>query len=202
MRSDLFSYMQSLQPQMRNSAQTTAGGLSSAAADPFWGQAKNYASNELGGNYLAGSPQLDRSIAANTSQQMASAADASSRLKSGFGKNGMGFSTGYTQADEANKAAAAANAGRTNAQESFANYSTERANQNNAPQLFQSAQSAPLNYLSQIPSTLLSSLGQEGNLLSSLSSGGQVITPNTSQNIDPSLGSNIMNGFSGIIGSL
>jgi hypothetical protein len=195
MRSQLFNYMQGISPQMASSSQDTASRLTSSANDPFWGSAQQQARDTMAGRYLAGSPQLDRAMAANTSRALSSAADEDARLKSQFGKTGMGFSTGYQQASQANRSALMADAARGNAATYLQNYMAERANQNAAPGAYQQAQTAPLNYLSQVPSTLMAPLNQQGNLLTALSSGGQVVTPNSTETYTPSMAANVMQGI-------
>ena len=109
-RGNLFNYMGGLAPQMNQSAQQLASGLTSAAGSSFYPSAQRFAENTMAGNYLAGSPQLDKAMAANQSQAMAGAADENARIKSDMGKSGMGMSTAYQQAAQGNTTAAAADA--------------------------------------------------------------------------------------------
>lgn len=197
-REQLFNYLGQMQPSLNAAGQATASGLQSAAANPGWGQAATLANNTMAGDYLAGSPQLDSAMQANTRQQMASAADTNARLKSQMGLNGMGFSTAYDQAAQANNASAAANAANTNAQTYLQNYQAERQNQNNAVNNLATATSQPLNYLQGVSGAMEQPLTQAGNLLSALSSGGQVFTSGTSGSYSPSTGSSILQGIGGL----
>ncbi len=136
-------------------------------------------------------------MATNQAAALADAANETARLKSTYGRNGMAFSTAAQQADQAARAAANARASQTNAGAYLQNYLAERGNQNNAVGLLGQATQAPLSYLGQVSNAYASPLTQAGNLLSGLSSGGQVITTGTSQSgtYSPSMGSNIMNGL-------
>lgn len=187
---------------MGASASSLAGRMPADVNAPQWKSAENLATRNLSGAYLNGSPQLDRAMAANRAGTLAAASDATARIKSQFGKAGMGWSTGYQQAAQSNQAAAGADAGRTSANAYLQNYMNERQTQNAAPGQFAAAKAAPFNYLSQASQSVMSPLAAQGNLLSALSSGGQVITPNSTQTVNPSLGSSIVNGWAGVVGNL
>lgn len=201
-RSGLFNQMQAMSPYTTGAATSLASRLPGDVNAPGWQAGTDLASRTMGGSYLNGSPQLDRAMAANRAGTLASAADQTARIQSQFGKSGMGWSTANQQAAQGNMAAAGAEAGRTNANTYAQNYAMERANQNAAPQAYAASKAAPFNYLSNATGAVNSPLSAQGNLLSALSSGGQVVTPNSTQSINPSLGSSIMNGFSGVMGSL
>jgi hypothetical protein len=198
MRDSLFGYLRSNQGAMNQAGQDFAGALKTAANDAGFGSAGNLARGEIAGNYLNGSPALDRAMAYNRAASISSAADQDARIRSNYGRNGMAFSTGAQQAEQAGRAAANASAAQTNAQTYLQNYLGERANQNNAVNLLAAAKQAPLSYLSGVSNALVSPLTQAGNLLSGLSSGGQTITTGTSGTYSPSLGANIMTGLSGL----
>jgi hypothetical protein len=133
---------------------------------------------------------------------MAQSANENARQQSQFAKNGMALSTGDIQAQGANTAAAAAQAQNTNAQLGLQNYQAERGAQQGAPTMMQQASSAPLSYLNQVSPALMAPASAQGNILSALSGGGQVTNLGSSQAINPSMGSDILNGFSGVVGSL
>lgn len=198
MRTQLFNYLGQYQPAMNAAGQSYASGLQSAAANPGWAQAADLANKTMAGDYLHGSPELDAAMTANTRQAMASAADSGARIKSQMGMNGMGFSTANQEAQQANTASAAANAANTNAQTYLQNYLSERQNQNNAVNNLATATSTPLNYLQGVSGAMEQPLTQAGNLLSALSSGGQVFTSGTSGSYSPSMGSSILQGIGGL----
>lgn len=194
MRDQLFGYLRSNQGAMNQAGQDFAGELKSAATDPGFRSAGNLARREIAGDYLGGSPELNRAMAYNRAASISSAADQDARIRSNYGRNGMAFSTGAQQAQQAGRAAANTAAEQTNAQAYLQNYLAERANQNNAVNALAAAKQAPLSYLSGVSNALISPLTQAGNLLSGLSSGGQVISTGSSGTYSPSLGSDIMNG--------
>lgn len=172
-------------PQLRSQIFKEMG--QRAPSDAQWTNVNNLTNRNLSGANLNGSPALDRAMATNRAETLASAADATARTRSQMGKVGMGWSTANQQAAQSGQAAAGAAAGRTNANAYLQNYANERAIQNQAPGQL----SAPLDYLS-----------RKASLVSGLSSGGQVITPNTTQNLDPSIASTMMNTYASIMGSL
>lgn len=194
--------MRRFSPYLSSASSDIASRIPGDVNAPQFKQAENLATRNLSGANLNGSPQLDRAMAANRASTMASAANETARIRSQFGRAGMSFSTGNQQAAQSAKAAAGAAASRDNAQTYFQNYAMERANQNAAPAQFAMAKAAPFNYLSQASGALMAPLSNQGNLLSALSSGGQVITPQTTQSLNPSLGSSIVNGWAGVVGNL
>ncbi len=185
-------------PTMTQAGERLASGLEGAASNPGWSAASGLAQKNIAGDYLNGSPALDRAMAWNRAQTMADAADATARIKSAYGKNGMAFSTASQQADQAARAAAGARANQTSAQTYLQNYMAERGNQNNGGAMLAQSTGTPLNYLSQVSGAYASPLTQAGNLLSGLSSGGQVFSTGQSGSYSPSMGANIMNGLGGL----
>lgn len=202
MRSQIFNYLGSIAPTLQQSGAKVASQLGTDAQNPYFNTAASNAEKTIAGNYLNGSPELDRAMATSRAASLASAADQGARLRSLDAKNGMSFSTADQQAQEANNAAANAQAQNTNAQTYLQNYLAERGNQVNGTTQLQTALAGPLNYLSGIPGAYTSPLGAEGNLLTSLSGGGQVFNTGQSGTYSPSTGSSILNGFSGVMGSL
>ena len=195
MRSQLYSYLGGYLPQMTGAAQDYAGALSKAAANPGFEQASSLAGQELNGNYLNGSPALNRALALQKAGAMGDAAGETARVKSGFNQNGMAFSSANQQADQSARAATAQRADTSNAQAVLQNYQTERGNQANAGSALQSAVSAPLSYLGGVSSAYTQPLQSAGNILSGLSSGGPIFSAGTSGTYSPSTGSDIMNGL-------
>jgi len=205
MRDSLFDYMKGMNPQLQSAAQSVASGANAGVNDPAYKTAQSNARQTIAGNYLEGSPQLNRAIAADTSRTIAGAADADARIKSEMAKSGMGFSTGAQQASEANKTAAATEAGRTSAGAYLQNYLAERQNQAAGSGQLQAAQSAPLQYLSQASSAAMAPSTAQGQLLQALSGGGQTITPKVDEWTHPSQFASFLNGMGGLtsgIGSL
>lgn len=201
-RSNIYSQMQGMNAPLTAAASQVASGAAAGMNSPAWREGQNLATQNLSGQYLHGSPELDAAMAANRAGTLASAADAAARQKSDYTRAGMGWSTGNQQAAQSDMAAAGAQAGRTNADIYAQNYANERANQNAAPGQYAAATAAPLNYLNQATMTANAPLQVQGNLLSGLSSGGQVITPNQSSTSTSSMGSNIMNGISALLGAV
>lgn len=202
LRNGIFNAMSGYTPQLNAAAGQAANTLSAGMSNPAWQEGQNLATRNLSGAYLNGSPQLDKAMAENRSATMAASADQNARTQSQFAKAGMGWSTANQQATQAGTASAAGNADRDAANTYLQNYQFERGNQNAAPQQFAAASAAPFNYLSQGSQATLAPLAQQGNILSALSSGGQVVTPNTTQSINPSTGSSILNGWAGVVGNL
>jgi hypothetical protein len=198
MRSQVFNYLSGAMPQMAQAGQDYAAALKGAASNAGWGQEAKLAQDTLAGKYLNGSPQLDRALATNRAAAQADAANQTARIRSGYGKNGMGFSTASQQADQSNRASANAQANQTNTQAYLQNYLAERGNQNNAGSMLAQAVGTPLNYMGGVSGAYASPLGQIGNILSALSSGGQSIATNSHAIDSPSAGSSVLSG----IGSL
>lgn len=200
----LFSYLGGSMPQMQQAGLNYAGALQGAAVAPGWQAAQNNATQTAAGNYLAGSPELNAALARNQATAGAAAADEVAREKATLSKNGMAFGTPEQEAAQSTVASANANAANTNAQTYLQNYLSERAAQNNSGNMLAQATGTPLSYLGSVPGAYTSGLTPAGNLLSALSSGGQVFQTSAGQtgsqngNYNPSIGSDILNG----IGSL
>jgi hypothetical protein len=203
MRSNMFDYLNSQTPQLQQAGQAAGQAAQTAAANPGYAAAAAQANQNIAGDYLAGSPQLNAAMAQNTAQQMGSAANTNARTQSQYAMNGMNYSTANQQAAQANMGAAAASAANTNAQTFLSNYQAERANQNNGATQLNTATSAPLSYLNQVSSSETAPEQQIGNIISGLSSGGQVANGGGTQAMsdNPSTGSDIMNGMS-VLGDL
>lgn len=195
LRNQLFNYLGGYLPSSTQAGQTYASALQSQANNPIWGQVASNASKNAAGDYLAGSPVLDRALAQQAGQARAAAAGSDARIRSQYAKNGMSFSTGNQQAQEANEGATNASINANNSNAYLQNYLAERQNQNNAGNQYASAAAAPLSYLGQVSGAYTQPLSQAGNLLSGLSSGGQTITTGSSGVYSPSTGSDILNGL-------
>lgn len=203
MRTSLFNYLKGQTPSLEQAGQAAGSAATEAANNPGWAEAQAQAQKNINGDYLAGSPQLDAAMNQNQVQQLRASADQNAQAASKYALNGMDFSTAHDQAAQANTAAAASSAANTNAQTYLQNYLAERTNQNNGATQLQTATNAPLSYLNQVSANETAPLTQIGNIISGLSSGGQVVGTggSTQQSDNPSTGSDIMNGFS-VLGNL
>ena len=195
------SYLGANLGQMNQGAQNYASALQTAAAAPGFGAAQSNATNTAAGDYLAGSPQLNRSLAQNQEVASAGAADAAARARSGMAKNGMAFGTGQQQVEQAAQANANENAANTTAQAYLQNYQAERGAQNNAGSQLQQAYSAPLSYLSAVPGAYSSGVSAAAPIISGLGSGGSIYSNGVAQQGDqfgttnPSTASDILNAI-------
>lgn len=196
MRSNIYNELADVQPVTSAASHALAGKLVDASNDPSWAGAQENARATIRGDYLSGSPQLDAAMASNRRQQLDASADQNARQQSTFAKNGMSFSTANQQAENANTAAAAAAAGNTEAQARLANYTQERSNQIKGTEQLEQATSAPLNYLQNVPSALTNPLASEASLVSGLSTGGPISTPQSTIVKQPGTGDYISGALS------
>lgn len=193
------SYLGALMPQMNQAGQGYASALQGAAANPGWASAQSNAASTAAGNYLNGSPELNRALAQNQAAAGAGAANAAAQQKSLLAKNGMTWGTGQQQAEQAAQAQGNEAAAQTNALAYLQNYQAERQAQNNAGGQLAQAVGAPLNYLSQVPGAYSSGLTPAAQLISGLGSGGQIFSNGTAGNTydagttSPSTGSDVLN---------
>jgi len=178
-RNRIFGLMNQNSNGVQEATNNLVGGLKTAAANPGFTDAANLAQHTIQGDYLHGSPELDAAMATSRRATMADAANEGARIKSQYGRAGIGFGTAAQQADQSNRAAASGQAGATEANARLQNYEQERQNQQAAPTMLQQAVSAPLNYLSQISSAYNAPLQQQADLTKTLAGGGSTATPNT-----------------------
>lgn len=178
-RNSIFDEFGNLSPLFQQNAATQQGMLQTAAANPGYGQAAGLAQNEIAGDYLNGSPQLDQAMAQMRAGSNASSANQDARIRSQFAQNGMSFGTANQEAQEANQAANNASANQAEAQARLQNYQTERGIQQQAPSMLDQSLSSPINYLAQIPNEYLGPLSQIAQVTSGLASGGQIAQPDT-----------------------
>lgn len=202
--SQALSYLGNSMPQMNQAGQTYATALQGAAANPGFGAAESNAAATAAGDYLSGSPQLNRALAQNNATAGAGAADAAARARSTLNNNGMAWGTGQQQVEQAATAQGNEAAANTNALAYLQNYQAERGAQNNAGNQLASAYSAPLSYLGAVPGAYASGVAPAASLISGLGSGGQLYSAGTGTQsfdqgtTDPSTGSDILNA----VGSL
>lgn len=179
--------------QMNAAGQASASALQSAAANPGFGAAQTAAANTAAGDYLSGSPQLNRALAENQATAGAGAADAAARARSTMNSNGMAWGTGQQQVQQAATAQGNEAAANTNALAYLQNYQAERGAQNQAGGQLAGAYSAPLSYLGAVPGALASGPSTEAPIISGLGSGGQIYSGGSSGLYNPSVGSDITN---------
>ena len=197
------NYLGGQAPAMNAAGQASAAALQGAAANPGFGAAQTNAANTAAGDYLAGSPALNRQLAQTQAAAGAGAADAAAREKAMLNQNGMAWGTGQQQAEQAATAQGNEAAAQNNAQAYLQNYQAERGAQNQAGGQLAQAYAAPLNYLSAVPGALASGTATAAPLISGLGSGGQIYSGG-SQNYqagtsNPSTGADIMNGMSSVL---
>lgn len=193
------NYLGSQAPAMNAAGQASAAALQGAAANPGFGAAQTNAANTAAGDYLAGSPALNRQLAQTQAAAGASAADAAARARSTMNENGMAWGTGQQQVQQAATAQGNEAAAQNNAQAYLQNYQAERGAQNQAGGQLAQAYAAPLSYLGAVPGALASGTATAAPLISGLGSGGSIFS-NGNQNYqagtyNPSTGSDILNGI-------
>ena len=191
------SYLSSEAPAMNAAGQASAAALQGAASNPGFAAAQSNAGATAAGNYLAGSPELNRSMAQTQAVAGAGAADAAAREKSMLNQNGMAWGTGQQQAEQAATAQGNEAAAQNNSLAYLNNYQAERGAQNQAGGQLAQAYAAPLSYLGAVPGAMSSGTAQITPAISGLGSGGQIYS-NGSQGYDsaetnPSTGSDILN---------
>jgi len=191
------SYLGGNMPAMNAAGQASASALQSAAANPGFGAAQTNAANTAAGDYLSGSPQLNRSLAQNEAVQGAGAADAAARARSEMAKSGMAWGTGQQQVQQAATAQGNEAAAQQNALSYLQNYQAERGAQNQAGGQLAQAYAAPLSYLSGVPGAYAGGAGAAAPIISGLGSGGQLYSAGsgdyTSGVMSPSVESGILN---------
>ena len=178
-RSRIFDYLSSTAPQTATDATAFADRSRVAANDPGFAEAQALARRTMAGEFLNGSPQLDAALAGVRSRANAETADTATRIRGGFARNGMQFSTANQQAQQSNQAATTARSNEVEASARLQNYLSERALQAAAPGALAAAHSAPLNYLSGISSAGLDPLSKQAAIVAALAGGGQIATPST-----------------------
>jgi hypothetical protein len=198
------NYLQNNMPAMNAAGQASASALQSAAANPGFGAAQTAAAGTAAGDYLSGSPELNRALAQNQAQAGAAAGNAAAQERSLLAKNGMAFGTGQQQVQQAATAQGNEAAANTNAQAYLQNYQAERGAQNNAGGQLAQAYAAPLSYLGAVPGALNSGAAAATPTISGLGSGGSIYSQGGATQgydagiTDPSGGSDVLN----TIGSL
>jgi hypothetical protein len=146
-----------------------------AANDPGWADAGNLARRTINGDFLNGSPQLDNAIASTRNAGNAEAANAAGRIREQYGQNGLGFGTAQQQAEQGAQAAATAQMNNAEAQTRLQNYQAERVNQQAAPAMLQTADSAPAQFLTSIPNAINQPQAQLAQLIGALYGKNQVV---------------------------
>jgi len=198
-RAGIYSQISSLYPQAQQSSQQLVTGLKTASQDPGFAAGADQARKTINGGYLGGAPEFNqalskfqagtgKAVSAVKQGALASSVDSTADMRSRFGRAGLGFSTGNEQAAQATQAAGAARANElganiqqgANQMEANArtqNYGQERMIQQQGTKQLQDANAAPLQYLSQIPSSLYAPSATQAQIVSGLSGGGPIATP-------------------------
>lgn len=180
-----------------NAQKTLQGGYLGGTPE-FQSSLNNYtgAVNQNASGYLSGVNKVGQGIVQRAN---AGAADSAANTASQLARVGQGFSTANQQAAQSGRAAAGAQASQqvadlqNQAQQAAAqmkagaagnvmgaqtqNYQAERARQAAGADQLNSALGAPLNYLSQVPSSLMNGVQQQAGIVSGLATGGPVATP-------------------------
>lgn len=178
-RQQIFDRLNAVSPEVESASARTVSGLQQAAADPGWAEAADLARRTIAGDYLEGSPQLDAAMSQMRRASGAQAANTAAQLQGQYARAGMDFSTAHQQAQQANRAAATAATDTAETQARLQNYISERANQQAGAEMLQKAQAAPLEYLAAVPQAYYAPMGQQAEIVTGLSGGGQVATPSS-----------------------
>lgn len=155
------------QAQVSGAQGNYLGALNSAANSPLLNSAKGYTSDVLSGNYL-NSPIVKGYADQAYKGIISQGANQDARIQAGYANNGLGFSTGMQQAQQANKAATASSAAGTRAGILSSNYQQERQLQQGAVGNAETLNSATPSYLSQINSALYAPYQAQGGITTNL----------------------------------
>lgn len=179
-RARIFDYLQSIYPQTQSKVNMVENATRSAAGAPGFEQAKGLSEATMRGDYLHGSPELNKAMDSTRRRTTAEAADTGANLQDQFTRGGVAWTTANEQAQQANKAAAAARAGETEASTRAGVYQQERGAQNAAPAQYAAATSMPLSYLQTIPGMQMKPIQDTAQIVQGLSnSQGMIATPNS-----------------------
>lgn len=198
-RTDIYGRLPGATGTATHFANMAANRAAQAAAHPGWASAADVAGRTARGEYLQGSPYLDaalrkareattQGLATQRARSLADYAGQAAGVRSAYSRGGLAYSTASQQAEQAGKAALLARLGEAEAgalsdlgaQEASLraqNYEMERGRQMQAPQMLGAATQAPLEYLSGISQTHQAPISQEAQIVSGLSGGGQIATP-------------------------
>jgi len=152
-----------------------------------------YGNDVLSGKYL-NSPTVNNYARQANNQVMSANANQNARTRAMYNRNGMGFSTGMQQAQQADTAAASAKGAGLESQIVANNYQNERNNQQNASSIIEGAQNQKLSYLNQKNSALYSPLQQQSSITTQLLGNGSSQSPTYVQS--PTISDTINDGLS------
>lgn len=178
--------------QTQGASQDLVNSLRGAANSPQLGAANAYNSDVLSGKYL-NSPQVTDYANKAYSSIIGQGANQNARTQANFANNGLGFSTGMQQAQQANGAATAGQAATTRAGILSSNYQNERQLQQGAVGNAESLVSQAPNYLSQINSALYAPYNSQAGLTTGLL-GQQTNNPQPTYVQQPNIGNVIGQG--------
>lgn len=176
-RNNVFGVINNSLGRSQSDSAAAAEGARTAASDPAYAAAAENARRSIAGDYLHGSPELDRMLAQMRASGQREAANTQAGIRDQYSRNGMSFSTANQQAQQAAGAAATAKANEVESQARLANYTGERQNQLAAPQQLQAAQSIPLTYLQEAAGAPYSTLAPIAQLVQGLAGQGQLVKP-------------------------
>jgi hypothetical protein len=181
MRESIFNELTARQPGLMDSAANTSAAFRTAANTPGFRDATKLATDTIRGDYLDGSPQLDKALTSMRTASAAEGANAASRMRSQYQSNGLPWSTANQQAQQGAQTQATAQSNATEAQARLANYQQERANQMAATTLLDQSTGTPLQYLQMADAGELGPLTWIAQLISGLSGNGQIMKPDILQ---------------------
>lgn len=183
-----------LNNQAAGASQNYANALNSAATSPGLSAAGNLATNEINGSYL-NSPTVNNYANQAYNSIIGQGANQNARIQANFANNGIGFSTGMQQAQQANSAATSNQAALARSGILSQNYQAERQLQQGAIGQEESVVAQPSTYLSQINSALYSPYASQASLTTGLL-GNSVQSPQNTYVAQPGLGQAIGSGVS------
>lgn len=184
--------------QAVGASQNLANSLNSAASNPLNAQGSSMLSGELAGQDLT-SPIVNNYANDAYNSIISQGQNQNARTQANYAANGLGFSTGMQQAQQANSAATSNQAATTKAGILSQNYQQERQLQQGAVGLAESEVAQPSTYLSQINNALYSPYTSQAGLTTGLL-GSSTYSPQPTYVQNPSLGNAIGSGVSGASG--
>jgi hypothetical protein len=180
-REAIFNYLSQNAPGIQENAGRTADFATQAAQNPGYGAASDLALRTLHGDFLNGSPQLDKMVGSVRASNAAEGANAASRIRSQYESNGLPWSTANQQAQQGAQAAGTAKSDAMEAATRLADYQNERGLQQGGVNMLNQATSAPLNYMTAADMARLAPMSQIAQIIAGLAGGGQIMKPDVLQ---------------------
>jgi hypothetical protein len=185
-RRDLYRSLERIRPQMVGLGKETEAAARTGARDPGWGDARTLAGSTIRGDYLNGSPQLNKAVGQMRSAAGREAGDAAANIRDQFSRNGMSFGTANQQAQQSAQAAATARANDTESAMRLDDYQQERQNQVNAVDMLGNATTIPVQLQQAADKAGMSELeylSQMAQIVQAMSGNGQLIKPDMVEEI-------------------